>query len=77
METKEDRLLELLYQHGIGMEREEYGPKQLSQSEVLEHSPFKVIHKTYFSLKKDLNKIFIYAEVFIHFNENNADSLIW
>jgi hypothetical protein len=42
LETRQDRLLELLYQHGVGMEREEVGPQQLSQAELLEHNPFKV-----------------------------------
>ncbi len=42
MEARQDRLLELLYQHGAGMEREGVGPQQLTQAELLEHSPFKV-----------------------------------
>jgi hypothetical protein len=39
--------LELLYQHGVGMDREEVGPQQLSQAELLEHNPFKVVNSPY------------------------------
>jgi len=41
LERRQDRLLELIYQHGVGMDREEVGPQQLSQAEFLEFNPFK------------------------------------